>query len=180
MVTHGMKLLGALAGILLVFCRLMVAGAMDPSPSAADHWEPTGRTAQSITGRVTLAPGQITFQNGKSLSLAPPSQMRFRPDKKQKVTADLLRVTQPDDPVIENGNRLCGGKNIALPAGLEVSADWQGNRPTVHQCLLRPEARPADHRTIAGVIHMTLERTDSGLARQQGSSTCCRHITGNQ
>ncbi len=113
MATHGMKLLGVLAGLLLLLSGLAVAGATDPNLPAADHWEPTNRTAQSITGRVTLVPGQITFQNGKSLPLSPPSQMLFRPDKKQKVTADLYRVTQPDDPVLENGNRLCGGKSVA-------------------------------------------------------------------
>ena len=40
--------------------------------------------------------------------------MLFRPEPKQrKVLADLYRVTSPDDPVLENGNKLCKGKPIA-------------------------------------------------------------------
>ena len=40
--------------------------------------------------------------------------MLFRPEaKKKKVMADLYRVTPPDDPVLENGNKLCKGKAIA-------------------------------------------------------------------
>ena len=40
--------------------------------------------------------------------------MLFRPEaKKKKVMADLYRVTSPDDPVLENGNKLCKGKPIA-------------------------------------------------------------------
>ena len=30
-----------------------------------------------------------------------------------KVLADLYRVTPPDDPVLENGNKLCKGRPIA-------------------------------------------------------------------
>ena len=70
--------------------------------SAPESWTPISRTAQMITGRVTFAPPEVTFQNGKSLSLAPAGQMLFRPlAKKKKVPADLYRVTQPDDPVLE-------------------------------------------------------------------------------
>jgi hypothetical protein len=40
--------------------------------------------------------------------------MLFRPEpKKKKVMADLYRVTPPDDPVLENGNKLCKGKPVA-------------------------------------------------------------------
>ena len=40
--------------------------------------------------------------------------MLFRPAPKQrKVMADLYKITPPDDPVLENGNRLCKGKPVA-------------------------------------------------------------------
>jgi hypothetical protein len=39
--------------------------------------------------------------------------MLFRTEAKKKVMADLYRVTSPDDPVLENGNRLCKGKPVA-------------------------------------------------------------------
>ena len=40
--------------------------------------------------------------------------MLFRSEpKKKKVMADLYRITPPDDPVLESGNRLCKGKPVA-------------------------------------------------------------------
>ena len=94
-------------------------GALSAIPAAAEApvletWTPISRTAQSVTGKVTLAAGQITFQNGTSLQLARGSQMLFRPQKKaKKVMADLYRVTSPADLVLENGNKLCGAKTAA-------------------------------------------------------------------
>ena len=82
-----------------------------PTP---ENWTPIGRVTQTITGHVTFTPSEITFQNGKSLSLARGGQMLFRPEpKEKKVMADLYRVTSPDDPVLQNGNKLCKGKPIA-------------------------------------------------------------------
>jgi len=82
--------------------------------AAPETWTPVGRMAQTITGSVTFTVREITFQNGKSLPLDPGGQMLFRPEaKKQKVMVDLYRVTSPDDPVLENGNKLCKGKPVA-------------------------------------------------------------------
>jgi hypothetical protein len=79
-----------------------------------ETWVPISRSAQSITGKVMFAPDQITFQNGKSLSLSQRGQMLFRAEKKKKtVMADLYRVTPPEDPVLQNGSRLCNGKPVA-------------------------------------------------------------------
>ena len=79
-----------------------------------EMWTPVDRVAQTVTGQVRFSPSEITFQNGKSLSLARGGQMLFRPEPKQrKVMADLYRVTPPDDPVLERGNRLCKGKAVA-------------------------------------------------------------------
>jgi hypothetical protein len=82
--------------------------------SAPETWTPITRAAQAITGRVTFTPSEITFQNGKSLQLTGAGQMLFRSEPKQKkVMADLYRVTSPDDPVLQNGNKLCKGRPIA-------------------------------------------------------------------
>ena len=98
---------------LALYAALAPAAGWAETP-AAENWTPISRTAQSVTGRVTLAPGQITFQNGKSLQLVRGGQMLFRPDKKhKKVMADLYRVAQQEDLVLENGNKLCGTKNAA-------------------------------------------------------------------
>jgi hypothetical protein len=96
-----------------VFCGL-TATTTAQTVTAPENWKPIGRPAQTVTGRVTFTPSEITFQNGKSLPLAPGGQMLFRPEpKKKKVMADLFRVTSSDDPVLENGNKLCRGKTIA-------------------------------------------------------------------
>jgi len=92
----------------------LAATAVAQTAPATENWVPVGHLAQTITGRVTFSPTEITFQNGKSLSLTQGAQMLFRPEVKgKKVTADLFRVTQPDDPVLESGNKLCRGKPVA-------------------------------------------------------------------
>ena len=106
MVTHEMALCLALSGL--------TATAMAQSTSTPETWTPINPVARSVTGRVTFTPSEIAFQNGKSLSLAQGGQMLFRPEpKKKKVMVDLYRVTSPDDPVLENGNKLCKSKFVA-------------------------------------------------------------------
>ena len=105
MATREMALCIALSGA--------TATAAAQTATATENWLPIGRPAQTVTGRVTFAPSEITFQNGKSLLLAPGGQMLFRPEaKSKKVLADLYRVTPPDDPALENGNKLCKGKPV--------------------------------------------------------------------
>jgi hypothetical protein len=105
-----------MAGGKMVLCfalGLTATAAAQPAP-APQGWTPVSRTAQAITGRVTLAPDKINFQNGSSLALATGGQMMFRPEPKgKKVMADLYRVTSPDDPALENGSKLCKGKPVA-------------------------------------------------------------------
>ena len=92
----------------------LTATATAQTASAPENWMPITRTAQATTGRVTFTPAEITFQNGKSLPLARGGQMLFRPEAKQKkIMAELYKVTSPDDPALENGNKLCKGKPIA-------------------------------------------------------------------
>ncbi len=70
-------------------CGLTATATAQTVP-APETWTPVGRMAQTIIGRVTFSPNVITFQNGKSLPLAPGGQMLFRPEaKKKKVMADL-------------------------------------------------------------------------------------------
>ncbi len=92
----------------------LAATATAQTALVPENWAAINRVAQTITGHVTFTPSEITFQNGKSLSLAQGGQMLFRPEAKaKKVMADLYRVTPPDDPVLENGNKLCKGKSVA-------------------------------------------------------------------
>jgi hypothetical protein len=92
----------------------VVVTAAAQTAAVPENWAPIDRVSKMTTGGVTFAPSEITFQNGKSLPLARGGQMLFTPEPKQKkVLADLYRVTSPDDPVLENGNKLCKGKPIA-------------------------------------------------------------------
>jgi hypothetical protein len=96
----------------LGFAGFVVTANAQTAP-APEKWTPIGRAAQTITGHITFTPSEITFQNGKSLSLTRGGQMLFRPEaRKTKVMADLYRVTPTDDPILENGNKLCKGKPI--------------------------------------------------------------------
>ena len=106
MATREMAVCFALSGL-----AATAAAQTAPGP---ENWTPISRTAQTITGHVTFTPAEITFQNGKSLPLAHGGQMLFRPEaKKRKVMADLYKVASPDDPVLQNGNKLCKGKPVA-------------------------------------------------------------------
>jgi|SRR6478735_668191 hypothetical protein len=74
----------------------------------AEVWEPASTTAMAITGRITLAPDRITFGNRASLPLEPAGEVpNFMADG-QRVTATLYRVTEPANPVLLRGSRLCG------------------------------------------------------------------------
>ena len=96
-----------------VLAGLTGAVAAEPVPTP-DAWAPTSHTAKMVTGHVTLTATLLRFQNGASLTLVSGGQMLFRSEpKKKKVMADLYRVTPPDDPVLENGNKLCRGKPVA-------------------------------------------------------------------
>jgi hypothetical protein len=101
----------------MAFCLALsslTATATAQTETTPENWMPIGRPAQTTTGRVTFTPIEITFQNGKALPLAQGGQMLFRPEaKKKNVMADLYRVTSPDDPALENGNKLCKGKPVA-------------------------------------------------------------------
>ena len=103
-----MPRLGSPASGLWLCCFMsgLAASALAQPPTASETWTPLSHNAQTVTGKVTFAPNAITLQNGKSLPLSPGGQMLFRPEaKKKKVTADLYRITSPDDAI-----PLCKGK----------------------------------------------------------------------
>ena len=59
------------------------ATAATQTETTSENWMPIGRPAQTVTGRVTFTPDEITFQNGKSLSLVQGGQMLFRPEEEE-------------------------------------------------------------------------------------------------
>jgi hypothetical protein len=88
---------------------------------AGEKWEAVSTTALAITGNVTFSPDRITFGNGKSLPLAlAGTAPNF--DWSGTKTATLYRVTAPDDPVLLQGTRLCGGH---APQPVTFIAVWK-------------------------------------------------------
>lgn len=93
--------------------RTACAGALlltfAPGGALAETWEPLSRTATAITGTVEFDADRIRFGNGSELPL---SRVGQRPPFKvegRTVTAELYKVSGTGDPVLRQGNRLCGG-----------------------------------------------------------------------
>ena len=86
--------------------------------------------------------------------------MLFRPEpKKKKVMADLYRVTSPDDPVLENGNKLCKGKPVAYLIVWKSEKTGKEADPRTLAPFSGPKITPA-RPTTAGVTSTTPERID--------------------
>ena len=120
----------------------LTATAVAQTAAVSESWAPVGHLAQTITGRVTFSPTEITFQNGKSLSLTQGAQMLFRPEAKaKKVTADLFRVTQPDDPVTGEWKQIVSGQTCGLSDRLEIREDRDGGCPTEPGTVLRDQVQ---------------------------------------
>ncbi|WP_165982195.1 hypothetical protein [Dankookia rubra] len=102
-----------------------------PAPEP-EVWEPTSTTAMAITGRITLAPDRITFANRASLPLEPAGEVPDFLADGQRVTATLYRVTEPGNPVLLRGGRLCSNgrpvRTIAVwqPPPIGNTAPGQG------------------------------------------------------
>jgi hypothetical protein len=126
-----------MAGLFAAWIAMGTAQAQVPGPVPGqlpgplpepEVWEPASTTAMAITGRITLAPDRITFGNRASLPLEPAGEVTGFLADGQRVTATLYRVTEPGNPVLLRGSRLCGnGRPI------RAIAVWQpppiGNAP---------------------------------------------------
>jgi hypothetical protein len=75
-------------------------------------WTAISTTAMGITGDIVLAEDRITFANGESLSIASVSG----------AAAGIFRVDPPQNPVLLQGNTLCGDD----PATFIVTAREEG------------------------------------------------------
>jgi hypothetical protein len=96
----------ALSGLLQLEPIIVMGATAQP---VTETWTPTSRTAQAVTGKVTLTPDMLTLESGKNLSISHTGQMLFRTETRKKVLAELYRVTSEENPA-EGSNRLCPGK----------------------------------------------------------------------
>lgn len=86
---------------------LLVAATIGMTISTAAHaetWQPVSNTAMSITGKVIFTKHKITFQNGQSLPIKAASE--------DGIDGQLYKVLKPADPVLLQGNTLCGRSTV--------------------------------------------------------------------
>jgi hypothetical protein len=118
---------------------VLVADSFGQSAAAItpEHWTATSRTAMAITGDVRFTPARIVFQNGRAIRIAPIPRPRGFP----AAATQLYRVAPPSDPVLLNGNRLCGARRVTYvlvsrarsPAGDVELSVYDGARPPANE-----------------------------------------------
>lgn len=99
-----------------------------------DDYTAYSKTAESVTGDVSFDDFSISFANGETLAFSDLLGDHFIVDG-ERVPASVYRVTEPGDPVLLNGNALCGQGDVTYVAswgggeGLTVIAVFTGERP---------------------------------------------------
>jgi hypothetical protein len=86
--------------------RMLLAVVLLVSASAAsfaqdDVWKASSNTATAVTGDIKLGTDRIVFANGESIKLVPVEGRR-----------GVFKVDPPANPVLVNGNRLCGEEDV--------------------------------------------------------------------
>lgn len=119
---------------LLLAATVVVAAAVAPALAQGDRYRAFSTTAESITGDIVLDDFSITFANGEALEFSALVADHFTVDGEQ-VNASVYSVADPADPVLENGNRLCGAGDVSYVAnwaageGLTIVAVFTGDAP---------------------------------------------------
>jgi hypothetical protein len=109
--------------------------ACSPGPLAyADDYKAYSKTAESITGDISMDDFSISFANGETLAFSSLVSDHFRVDG-HKVGASVYSIKDPGDPELENGNKLCGSGDVNYVAtwgagdGLTEVAVFTGEDP---------------------------------------------------
>lgn len=111
---------------------LVLPAMLAAAPALADKYVAVSKTAESITGDVTMDDFGIRFANGRKLAFSDLVADHFMADGKRR-PGSVYRIEKPADPVLLNGNRLCGtGKvtylaNWLSDSGLNVIAVFTGD-----------------------------------------------------
>lgn len=77
------------------------------SPALADTYAAISNTAMAITGDIEFDDFGITFENGEQITFNELIGDTFVVDGKT-VNGSVYSIAEPKDPVLLNGNRLCG------------------------------------------------------------------------
>lgn len=89
------------------------------SATFAGDYTAVSNTAMAITGDIELDETGITFENGAQITFEERVGDTLEVNGKQ-VDASVFSVAEPSDPVLLNGNRLCG-------APVTYVASWGSN-----------------------------------------------------
>lgn len=93
-------------GTFVAFVALGVA--IGAGASGYEHWTATSDTAVSITGNITLSSNEMVLAGRKVLHIGKVQNLPIDDGAGFKGLATLYRVSPPADPVLLNGNRICG------------------------------------------------------------------------
>lgn len=88
----------------------------------ADSYRAVSRTAESITGDISMDDYEIVFANGERLALSDLVSYEITVGGETR-DASVYRVEAPADPVLLNGNRLCGSGEVTFVANWAGSDD---------------------------------------------------------
>ncbi|MGV8935580.1 MAG: hypothetical protein ACOH2J_00520 [Allorhizobium sp.] len=104
------------------------------SSARADNYTAASNTAMSITGDISMDDFSIVFANGETLDFAELIADHFMVDGR-RVPGSVFSVETPGDPVLENGNTLCGNGDVTYVAswsggaGMTLVAVFTGSEP---------------------------------------------------
>jgi hypothetical protein len=93
----------------------MMSALMAATAVSADNYSAYSNTAMSITGDIELDDFEILFEGGEKLEFSDLVASSFIVDG-EHVSASVYEVASPDDPVLMNGNRLCGMGDVTYVA----------------------------------------------------------------
>jgi hypothetical protein len=122
----GQRITSAIFGLVVVYGTGSFAYAED--------YVAYSKTAESVTGDISMDDFSISFANGRSLAFSSLVSDHFNVDG-HRVGASVYSVKDPADPELENGNKLCGSGDVAYIAtwgageGLTEVAVFTGEDP---------------------------------------------------
>lgn len=117
------------------------------SPAFAETYAAVSNTAMSITGDIELDETGITFENGEQVTFKERVGDRLTVDGKT-VEAFVYSLAEPRDPVLLNGNRLCGA-----PVTYVASWETDDGSSTILAVFATPEAPQSDEDMCASYTY---------------------------
>lgn len=101
---------------------IAVASVATVSQAAAETFVAISNTAMAITGDIEFDDFEIVFENGEKLVFDELVGDTFMVSG-EEVGASVYSVRDPADPVLNNGNRLCGNGDVTYVAAWSAVFD---------------------------------------------------------